>query len=725
MTFFICSDIATFEIIMNLYPANILEVTEFEQIRTLLKEQCYSFWARKQADKLLPISNKGKIAKWQNQAFEYKKIIGSKVVTPEIAVKDNRYYLKLLEKEGSVLDLQQVVDILDSVSFYTQWNKWYKEREAEYPELYQIFPKIDSLKEIATIIKAVIDDKGKVKDNATDVLQYTRESISDVRKKIATTFERELRKAKKNKQLSDTGESYLNQRRVLAILAEYKRQVPGIIHGESETHKTVYIEPQNTIPLNAELENLLSEERAEIRRILKSLSAELAEYRDVLYSVGLSQYILDFIRAKAHLAHRMDATRIHISTHAIVHLQEAYHPLLKMQNEDIGETTVPIDIDITQQHKIVVISGPNAGGKTVSLKTVMLLQIMFQSGLLIPADHESSLGIFSEIFAQIGDAQSIDLKLSTYSAHLENMKYLLSVASARTLFCIDELGSGSDPHLGGVFAEVILERLSETGAKGIVTTHYLNLKTLAEKNPNMVNAAMVFDEENLQPLFKFAVGKPGSSYTFSIAERVGIEKEIIDSAKELVQDEHYQLEHLLRETEKRMQSIVKKEEDLAKMEAKYSRELERYKSLSDKEEFRRQEKMQKLQNQIKQQEISEYKNLERKLRQLIQDWKKAENKEEVLKEADTLLSIQKIKKSNKQLESKANRKYRPSKEEIKVGSLVKNVENAQVGTVQSIDNKEAKVKIGNLLFTMQLSKLEPVELRPQKPRKNKQKKKKD
>ncbi len=706
---------------MELYPANILDVTEYEQVRDMLVDRCSAHWSRQQAAKLTPIADRHKIEQWQDQTAEYKHILTAHISTPEISVGDNRDYLKLLSKQNSVLELQSINEILATLQHYTQWHKWLKAAEDSYPELTKLFPHRESLPKIITAIQDIVDDKGQVRDDASPQLKYLRDSISELRKKVATSFERELRKARKNKQLSDTSESYINRRRVLSVMAEYKRQIPGIIHGESDTHKTVYIEPQSTIPLNSELENLESEERSEIRLILRELTTTLAPYHQEIYGVGMSQYILDFIKAKSRLAIDMDATRVQLSTHAIVHLREAYHPLLKLQNEQTGDVTVPIDIDITQQHKIIVISGPNAGGKTVSLKTVMLLQMMFQSGLLIPADHESSLGVFKEIFAQIGDAQSIDLKLSTYSAHLQNMKHLLEIAGPRTLFCIDELGSGSDPHLGGVFAEVILERLADTQAKGIVTTHYLNLKTLAEKNPNMVNAAMVFDEENLQPMFQFAVGKPGSSYTFSIAERVGIEQDIIDKAQSLVRDEHYQLEHLLRETERRMQDLIDKEEQLAKLENKYNKELNRYRKLSDKEEFRRQEKLQKLQNQIKKDEITEYKNLERKLKQLIQDWKKAEDKDQVLQDADKLLSKQKIKKSNQAIESKTNRKYKSTHLPVQVGSLVKNIQNAQVGTVEEIENKTAKVKIGNLIFTMDLDKLETVELRPSKKKKKRKK----
>ncbi len=706
---------------MKLYPENIMQVTEYEVIREMLRNECISAWARQRASKLLPLDKLSKIELLLDQTFEYSKILGSGLPVPEIFTRDTDSILLLLSKDGAVLELQQVRDIRRCLCLYQDWYQWLEQHSMHYQNLHQMMPRHEDISPVIETINEILDENAQIKDTATDRLALIRSEIKDLRKKIADTFERELRKARKKKQLADTSESYLNGRRLLAILAEYKRQVIGIIHGESETHKTVYIEPQSTIPLNSELDNLLSEERGEIRSILKTLTLQLAEYQRLIKSTSLSHHIMDFVRAKALLARMMDATRPQISTHAIVHLKSAYHPLLKMNNEKMGELTVPIDLDITQQHKIIVISGPNAGGKTVSLKTVMLLQMMFQSGLLIPADSSSELGVFQGIFAQIGDAQSIDLKLSTYSAHLQNMKYLLENAGPRTLFCIDELGSGSDPHLGGVFAEVILERLADTQARGIVTTHYLNLKTLAEKNPNMTNAAMVFDEEKLKPLFKFIMGKPGSSFTFSIAERVGIEPELIDQAKSLVKDEHYQLEHLLRETERRMHELIAKEEELAKLEQKYLKETERFKSLSDREEFQRQEKMQRLQNEIKQEEIQEYKQLERKLKQLIQDWKKSEDKEQVMKNADKLLSDQKIKRSNKALESKIDKKYRRTNKKVEKGATVLNTQNSQVGTVMDIENNMARVKIGNLPFSMDLDKLVTVEMRPT-PKKKKKKK---
>ncbi len=707
---------------MKLYPDNIEEVTEYDVVKDMLKSECMSDWARQQSIELNPIENKKTIAKRLDQVYEYAKIIGSGITTPEIFTLSMDRVLSLLSKDGAALELSQVRNIRACVSLYSDWRDWLAESQIQYPVLFELIPSQDDVKIVIQIIDEVLDANGNIKDDATEKLAQLRVEIIKIRKQIAITFERELRKAKKNKQSADPSESYINGRRLLSVLAEYKRQIQGTIHGESETHKTVYIEPLSTIPLNAELENLQSEERTEVRKILRTLTTNLSDYLSLIKKTSIKHYVLDFIRAKASLARSMEATRPKISTHAIIHLRRAYHPLLKLKNEKTGEETVPIDIDITQQHKIIVISGPNAGGKTVSLKTVMLQQMMFQSGLLIPADPSSELGIFQEIFAQIGDAQSIDLKLSTYSAHLQNMKYLLQSAGPRTLFCIDELGSGSDPHLGGVFAEVILERLAETRSRGIVTTHYLNLKTLAEKNPHMTNAAMVFDEKELKPLFKFAMGKPGSSFTFSIAERVGIESELINKAKALVKEEHYQLEHLLRETEKRMQDLVAKEKEIERLEKKYEDEIDRFKKLSDREEFKRQERMLSLQNEIKQDEIKEYKQLERKLKQLIQEWRKADDKGSVLKNADKLLSDQKIKRSNKILESKMDKIYQKTHKKLQPGELVMNTQNSQVGEIISIENNTAKVKIGNLPFSMDIDKLITVKLRPAK---KKHRKKKD
>ncbi len=707
---------------LELYPHNFDEVSEFAKIKQMLSDLCHSSWAKNKAVKLKPSDKKKQVLRDLEQSYEYKMIINSGVSYPEIYTYDDTPVGKILNTDSAALSLSQLVDIRRSIETFVHWSKWVKNNEEFYPSLSELMQSLDENTEILETIREVLDDKNEIRDDASPSLEYIREALQQKRQQVGIVFDRELRKAKKNKQLADTHESYINQRRVLSVLAEYKRQIPGIILGESDSQKTVYLEPQATVPINNEISNLESEERTEIRKILLNYTNYLRTYTDLIKTNNRRMSVLDFIRAKAKLAIKLDATKPQYSPHAIVELHEVYHPLLKLKNEESGELTVPLDIDITQQNQIIVVSGPNAGGKTISLKTVILSQTMFQSGLLIPCDQNSKLGIFKQLFAQIGDAQSIDLKLSTYSAYLKNVKYLLDTANARTLFCIDELGAGSDPHLGGVFAEVILEELAESHAKGIVTTHYLNLKTLADRHEHMVNAAMRFDEKELKPTYKLELGKPGSSYTFSIAQRVGIEEKLIEKAKELVQDEHYQLEKLLSESEKKMQELVKRERTLDLLMEENQKSKKRYEELADAEDFKRQERLQKLQNEIKKEELENLKNLERKFKQLVQSWKKAENKNEVLSDAEDLLFNRKAAKTNERIQRKADKNFIQTKDKIEPGTLVMNVDNHQVGTVDSIEGKNARVIINRLPFTMKLDRLVAVKHRPKKTKKKPKKK---
>ncbi len=684
----------------------------------MLADLCHSAWAKRKAEKLKPSDQKKRVLRDLDQTYEYKSIINTDISYPEIYTYGDAQILKILRTESAVLSLPQLVDIRSSLGTYAHWSSWLTNNIEHYPVLAELIEKIDANKEILDTIGEILNENNTIRDDASETLKYLREELRERRQQVNIVFDRELRKAKKKKQLADTQEAYINQRRVLSVLAEYKRQIPGIILGESDSQKTVYLEPQATVPINNELSNLESEERSEIRKILLNYTNFLRSYIDLIHTNNRRMSLLDFIRAKAKLAIKLDASKPQYSSHAIVVLKEVYHPLLKLKNEETGDQTVPLDINISQQNQIIVISGPNAGGKTISLKTVILNQSMFQSGLLIPCDHDSKLGIFSSLFAQIGDAQSIDLKLSTYSAYLKNVKHLLDTADARTLFCIDELGAGSDPHLGGVFAEVILEELADSHAKGIVTTHYLNLKTLADRHPNMINAAMRFDEKELKPTYKLELGKPGSSYTFSIAQRVGIQDELIEKAKNLVQKEHYQLETLLSESEKKMQELLKKEKTLDLMMKENQKSKKRYEELADAEDFRRRERLQKLQNQVKKEELENLKNLERKFKQLIQDWKKAENKSEVLDEAENLLFARKAAKTNERFQKKADKNFIKTKEPIEPGALVMNIDNHQVGTIDNIEGKKARVIINKLPFTMGLDRLVAVKHRPKKNKKS-------
>ena len=508
--------------------------------------------------------------------------------------------------------------------------------------------------------------------------------------------------------MADIEESFLNGRRVVALFAEQKRQVKGILHGESDTRRTAFIEPEETIELNNDVFSLENEERKEVYRILRELTAKLSVYAPLLkiYSDVLGEY--DFIYAKAKLAIDVNGNYPQLVDSAHVHLVQAFHPLLYLYNQRDKKPTIPTNITLDDRNRILVVSGPNAGGKTVTLKTVGLLQLMLQSGLLVPVHPTSQMGIFKQIMIHIGDTQSLEFDLSTYSSHLKNMKYFMENANGKTLFFIDELGSGSDPNLGGAFAEVILEELGKKHSMGIVTTHYLNLKVMANKTPGIFNGAMAFDEKSLMPLFKLLVGKPGSSYTFSIAERIGLDKKLIERARQLVDEDHFKLDKLLNRTEQDLQAIDKEKKELQKLMKENERLKKEMEQLLNKEKHNQQVELLKHQNKVNEDRIAYLKDMERKLKQVVFDWRKAENnedKKELMKQMHALLFNQNQKQVAEKVKKKINLKYDEVGGDIKVGNKVLMKKNHQVGELIEIRGKKAIVKLGMLPITVDIDQL--------------------
>jgi DNA mismatch repair protein MutS2 len=419
----------------------------------------------------------------------------------------------------------------------------------------------------------------------------------------------------------------------------------------------------------------------------------------------------DFIRGKALFAIDLQAEYPVVNDKAQVHLVKAYHPLLYIYNKRSGKATIPVDISLHEQARILVISGPNAGGKTVTMKTIGLLQLMVQSGLLVPVHPASEFGIFKQLLIHIGDTQSLEFELSTYSSHLLSMKHFMETASGKTLFFIDELGSGSDPNLGGAFAEVILEELNRKHAIGVVTTHYLNLKVMANKTPGVINGAMAFDEKTLMPQYKLIVGKPGSSYTFSIAERIGLDKRLIDRARSRVDEDHFRLDKLLNRTEQDLRQVEQRGKELQQLLKENERLKREMEAVLNKEKHQQQVELLKQQNKISEDRIAYLKDMERKLRQMVLEWKKEEDKNKVVKHIAALL----FKKNEKQVVSKKQKqlehKYAEVGGEIKVGDKVKMKRNQQVGEVLELRGKRAVVKIGLLPMQFDLADLVVVQER--------------
>jgi DNA mismatch repair protein MutS2 len=440
-----------------------------------------------------------------------------------------------------------------------------------------------------------------------------------------------------------------------------------------------------------------------------------------MYAPLLNAYLqitgeFDFIKAKAKLGIDMNANLPELLDKAHIELINAYHPLLYLYNKSAGKNTIPVNIKLDAQQRILIISGPNAGGKTVTMKTIGLNQMMMQSGLLVPVSPDSQMGIFKQLFIHIGDTQNLEFELSTYSSHLMHMKHFIEVANGKTLFFIDELGSGSDPNLGGAFAEVILEELSRKHALGVVTTHYLNLKVMANHTQGIINGAMQFDEVHLLPMYKLIIGKPGSSYTFAIAERIGLPKSLINRARKLVDEDHFKLDKLLNRTEQDLQHLDKEKLQLHKMLRENEKLKKEMEQVLDKEKHRQQVELLKQQNQITEDRIVYLKDMERKLKQIVLDYKKAENKNEVVKNLQQLLFKGKEQVVVNKLAKKVDKQYKETTGAIKVGSLVKLKKNYQVGTVLEIRGKRAIVQIGQLPINVDLADLSVVEKLPDLPK---------
>ena len=574
-----------------------------------------------------------------------------------------------------------------------------------YPALTRVIDNSYYEKNIKASIEAVLDEVGQVKDDASKELSDIRMKLYRKRNELRRMFDRIVSKLNKQGYLADIEESFLNGRRVLAVFAEQKRTVKGVLHGESDSRRTSFIEPEETTELNNDIFSLEYEEQKEVYRILRQLTDQLSIYAPLLkvYHDIAGQY--DFIRAKAKLAIDINGHYPMVVDKAHINLINAYHPLLLLYNQKQNKPTIPIQLKLDQDNSILVISGPNAGGKTVTLKTVGLLQVMLQAGLLVSVSPDSEMGIFKQLMIHIGDTQSLEFELSTYSSHLKNMKHFIEHANGKTLFFIDELGSGSDPNLGGAFAEVIMEELAFKHSFGIVTTHYLNLKVMANKVKGIINGAMQFDEKNLLPMYKLQVGKPGSSYTFSIAERIGLDKKLINKARKLVDEEHFRLDKLLNRTEQDLQIIDKEKDQLTKLLKENEALKKEMQHVLDKERHRQETEKLRLQNQVSEERIAYMKDMERRLKAMVIEWRKAEDKDSVVKMIHALLFNQKEKLQQDKKQKKINEKFNEVEGDIKVGDKVKMNNNRTVGIVKEIRGKKAVLQVGVVPITVELKDL--------------------
>ncbi|MEP6675474.1 MAG: DNA mismatch repair protein MutS [Ferruginibacter sp.] len=691
---------------MKFFPSSTLQQLEFTKIKELLEEYCKTAYAKHKAVNLRIHTRKDFIELELRQSHEYKLMLQNNLYFPNDFVLNVSRELKLLSIPGAMLSGEEFLQLRKLAENTGNIFRWLdNERRIAFPALSNIIENSYFEKNIINSIDEVLDQYGTVKDNASEALQNIRVSLFRKRNELRKVFDRIVSKLNKQGYLADIEESFLNGRRVLAVFAEQKRMIKGIMHGESDTRRTTFIEPEETTLLNNEVFSLENDERNEVYKILRKLTAVLSAYAPLLQSYLVIAGEYDFVHAKAKLAIAVGGNFPQLVDKAHVHLVQAYHPLLLLYNQKNNKPTIPLNITLNESKRILVISGPNAGGKTVTLKTIGLLQIMLQAGLLVPVQPTSEMGIFKQLMIHIGDTQSLEFELSTYSSHLKNMKYFIENANGKTLFFIDELGSGSDPNLGGAFAEVIMEELAHKHSFGIVTTHYLNLKVMANKVPGIINGAMQFDEKNLLPMYKLVVGKPGSSYTFSIAERIGLDKKLIQKARALVDEDHFTLDKLLNRTEQDLQKIDQEKSELQKLLKENERLKKEMQLVMDKEKHRQEVERLQHQNKISEEKIAYLKDMERRLKSMVIEWRKAEDKDQVVKMIQALLFKQKEKQVAEKQQRILHEKFEETGEEISIGAKVKMKQNRQVGIVKELRGKKVIIQVGVVPITVDMKDL--------------------
>lgn len=700
---------------MHLYPENTPRRFEFHLVLAELEKRCQSERAKRFVEELHPTDEVDTIARLLDETEEAKTIVENGMYFPDISFPNINRELGMLAIDNAVLEGEQVIKLRKVAEVAAQVIRFLGEKKDLYPNLKGIVDGLYASKELIELIDGILEPNGFVKTSASKELGRARKALAEARQKANKAFEAAVRKYKKLGWLRDYDESIYNDRRVLAVTAEYKRKIEGTLHGNSESGNTSFIEPAGLVNLNNEVAEARQWERREEYRILKELTQELRSYKAVLESYENALGFMDFTFAKARYALQIDANKPLISREKDISLIKAFHPILLEQNRGEGKKTIPMDLELDHRKRILVISGPNAGGKSVSLKTFGLLQIMFQSGMLIPAEGHSRMGIFKQLFVDIGDDQSIAYELSTYSSRLVKMKNFLIKAHKNTLFFIDEFGTGSDPELGGAIAETILEELGKSKAFGVITTHYANLKILAENSPMMINGCMLFDEETLLPKYKLEIGHAGSSYTFEVAQKIGLNQDIIDGAKSKLDDRKVNLDKLLITLQTKKNQLNKETHILQQEKSRIRKEIEA--SKREAEKFR--EKQEDL-------NFSENKRLiqqGKKYEILLQEWRDKGKRKEIIrkltlagekeaarkKEKDLVEKMrekkERIKKQKENRRKKIDENRALSAKPIKPGDKVKLRGTKEPGVVEEINKDKATVVFGMIRTIVPINKL--------------------
>lgn len=713
-----------------IYPQNFEQKTGFDKVRRLISDKCLSPLGQERVAEMEFSADYTTVIERLEQTDEFVRILHGEVEFPASFFFDVRYSLKRIRPEGTWLDEKELFDLkrsLQTINDIVRFFRTEEDEEIAYPALTALAGDILVFPQLIGKIDSILDKFGKVKDNASPTLAQIRKEISSTMSGISRSLQSILRNAQSEGVVDkDVTPTMRDGRLMIPVAPAFKRKIKGIVHDESASGKTVFIEPEVVVEANNRVRELEGDERREIMKILTEFTNIVRPMvPDILQSYEFMADI-DFIRAKALFAEQVKGIKPVVENVQQVDWARAVHPLLYLSLQKQNKQVIPLDITLDEKKRILIISGPNAGGKSVCLKTVGLLQYMMQCGLLIPLHESSRTGIFSSIFIDIGDEQSIENDLSTYSSHLTNMKYFVRNCNEKTIILIDEFGSGTEPQIGGAIAEALLDRFNRNRSFGVITTHYQNLKHFAEDTEGIVNGAMLYDRHLMQPLFKLSIGNPGSSFAVEIARKIGLPEDVIADASAKVGSDYIDMDKYLQDIvrdkrywESKRQNIRQQEKKLEDITSRYEKDLEEVNR--QRKEIMREAKAEaqrilaeanaRIENTVREIKEAQAEKEQTKLaRKALEEFKASVESagEEDDKIARKMAKLQERKERKKQKQNAPAAKQTFNRDVIEVGDNVRLKGQVSAGTVMELQGKQAVVAFGMIKSTLKLEQLEKV-----------------
>ena len=713
-----------------IYPGNFESKIGFTTVRKEINSRCVSTLGQHCCEQMRFSTRLDEVKLWLNQTNEFLSILQSKREFPLNYFFDMRSTLKAIAVPGSHLSEQSLFDLQRSLMTVSEIGRFFERSSEEgthpYPNLSRLAKTMQSFPDIIAETSRILDKNGNIKDNASPLLQDLRRAIASATASINGLLRKVINAGREAGHLDkDTTPSVRDGRLVIPVSPMHKRKLRGIVHDESATGRTIFIEPEEVVETNNRIREAEAEVKREIVRILTEVTNMIRPHAEELLATYRVLGLIDFIRAKAVFAQDVDGQLPHVEKDPHVELYHAVHPALLLSLREQGKEVVPLNIELNHDQRILLISGPNAGGKSVCLKTVGVVQYMMQCGVLPTVYYNSHMGMFGSIFIDIGDQQSIEDDLSTYSSHLQNMKTFLMRGDKRSLVLIDEFGSGTEPQIGGAIAQAILDQLNKNRVMGVITTHYQNLKHFADETAGIVNGAMLYDRQLMKPLFQLSIGYPGSSFAIEIARKTGIPRDVIDKASEIVGSDYINMDRYLLDIvrdrkywESKRYDIHQKEKKLNAIAEQYNERLEKlnaeYKAILKEARSEALDIIAKSNSQVERtikdiRQVQAEKEKTRLVRQQLEDFKRRlaqEDDQETLKEIKPLRTVGKPPKKEKAKKSHIVKKDDKSRPLQAGDSVLLKGGTSTVGTIISLDEKYAVVAFGSLKTRVETSRLE-------------------